>query len=233
VLNPIKLLVSVLFRNSIPLAQERAALSIARDPSRHFEAVSYCPYVSYAIADDLIQCQIRILLAHILSAADQPPTQNPSGLPMVEEISLLCAISRKRLRDPIMMDSVIVDKGFASLRQPKGLLYQSFGSTTPIIEDMEEDAHRKLKQLLSHLHGSSSISILALHVERIGLAPPAHPYSLESVARNFTSAIKAANKTDLVTRGPLDIKCSSVIPPQIVVDEDVSPLCCSLVLVCS
>jgi hypothetical protein len=141
---------------------------------------------------------------------------------MVENISLVCASSRKRLENPVMMDSVVVDKRFSSLRQPKGLLDQSFSANAPIIEDMEEDSHKTLMQLLSHLRGSPSVSALALHVERIGLAPPSHPYSLESVARNFTFAIKSANTTDLVTRGPLDLKSSSVIPPQIVVDEDVS-----------
>jgi hypothetical protein len=141
---------------------------------------------------------------------------------MVENTSLVCSISRKRLETPITMDSAIVEQSFASLRQPKGLLYQASTATDPVIRDMEEGAYQSLKQLLSHLRGSLSVSALALHVDRIGPAPPAHPYSLESVARNFALAIKVANATDLVARGPLDLKSSSVIPPQIVVDEDVS-----------
>ncbi|PVF92994.1 hypothetical protein CPB86DRAFT_142196 [Serendipita vermifera] len=209
---------SILFRNSIPLAQERAALSIAlyhacsdfilqappsiaREPSRFFEA-------------------IRILLAHVLSAADHPSPKGSSTPSMIDSVSLVCSISRKRLTSPILMDSVVVEKSFASLRQPKGLLYQSSSATVPQIVDMDKDALKVLKQLLCHLRGASSASALALHIEHISPAPPSHPYHLESVARDFNLAIRHANKTDLVSRGPLDLKSQSVVPPQIVVDED-------------
>ncbi|PVF99226.1 hypothetical protein CPB86DRAFT_315970 [Serendipita vermifera] len=209
---------AVLLRNSIPLPQERAALStalyhacgdfvlqappsIARDPSRSFEA-------------------IRILLAHVLASADQPSPKSSSILPMIDSVSFVCSVSRKRLTDPILMDSVIVEKSFALLHQSKGSLYQSSNAALPHIADMEESSFKVLRQLLCHLQGTNSASSLALHVERIGPPPQSHPYHLESVARDFTLAIQRANKTDLATRGPLDLKSSSVVPPQIVVDED-------------
>jgi hypothetical protein len=120
------------------------------------------------------------------------------------------------------MDSVVVEKGFALLRQPKGFLYQSSSATVPQISEMEKDSLKVLNQLLCHLWGTTSNFTVALHIERIGPAPQSHPHDLESIMQDFTLAIQRANKTDIATRGPLDLKSPSVVPPQIVVDEDVS-----------
>jgi hypothetical protein len=121
------------------------------------------------------------------------------------------------------MDTTVVERSFASLRQPGGLLYKpSATQPPPCIRELEATSLMVLRQILSHYRSSPPTSILALHTEHIGPAPPSHPYALDSVARDFLISIRRANKTDLVTRGPLELKSPSVVAPQIVLDEDVS-----------
>jgi hypothetical protein len=121
------------------------------------------------------------------------------------------------------MDSVVVERSLALLHQPGGLLYKpSITQPPPSIGELETTSLVVLKRILSHCQNLSSASILALHIERMKPAPPSHPYTLDSVSRDFLAAIRRANKTDLVTRGPLELKSPSVVAPQIVLDEDVS-----------
>jgi hypothetical protein len=117
----------------------------------------------------------------------------------------------------------VVERSLALLYQPGGLLYKpSITQPPPCIGELEIKSLTVLKRVLSHCQNLSSASILVLHVERIGPAPSSHPYTLDSVARDFLAATRRANKTDLVTRGPLELKSPSVVAPQIVLDEDVS-----------
>ncbi|KAJ6599762.1 hypothetical protein DFH09DRAFT_626274 [Mycena vulgaris] len=44
--------------------------------------------------------------------------------------------------------------------------------------------------------------------------------TLDAAARDFGSAIRRANQTDLVSQGPLDLKSVEVIAPRIVVDQE-------------
>jgi hypothetical protein len=144
-------------------------------------------------------------------------------LPAIEDISLTCSISQKPLIDPLLMDSVVVERSLALLHQPGGLLYKpSITQPPPCIGELETDSLVILKRILSQCQSLPSASILALHIERMSPPPPSHPYTLDTVARDFIAAIRRANKTDLVTRGPLELKSPSVVAPQIVLDEDVS-----------
>jgi len=121
------------------------------------------------------------------------------------------------------MGSSIIERSVALLRQPGGPLYKpSITQPLPHMGELEAEFLTVLRQILSHCRGLSSTSVLVLHPEHIGPAPPSHPYALDSVARDFSIAIRHANKTGLVTRGPLELKSPSVIAPQIVLDEDVS-----------
>ncbi|KAJ6599763.1 hypothetical protein DFH09DRAFT_626245 [Mycena vulgaris] len=88
----------------------RGPYAIIRRESRRFETV-------------------RILLAYIAGAADAASTAVPQR--PVEEISLLCASSQKRLRDPVSLHSVVVERTIAGLHQPGGALYRPNHSTPP------------------------------------------------------------------------------------------------------
>ena len=74
------------------------------------------------------------------------------------------------------------------------------------------------------MKGSVLQSVLTLQIEKIPLLPPVTSFTLENIGRDFTAAINAANETDLVTRGPLELKSPNVVPPQIVLDQEVALL---------
>lgn len=119
------------------------------------------------------------------------------------------------------MDSVIVQRGLSILRQRGGELYRPASATGSAIVTELSDSD-PLRQLLSHCQALPSKSTLALRVEKIDMPPPSCSYSLDSLGRDFVVAVRRANETDLVTRGPLELKSVNVIAPQIVLDEEVS-----------
>jgi hypothetical protein len=63
-----------------------------------------------------------------------------------------------------------------------------------------------------------------LRVEDISAAPREMMGPLDSAARDFVAAIRRANHGDLVSQGPLEIKSVEVVPPRIVVDQEVHNL---------
>ncbi|KAJ7472963.1 hypothetical protein B0H11DRAFT_1345488 [Mycena galericulata] len=160
---------------------------------------------------------IRILLAYIASAADAESTAVPER--PVEEISLVCAISRKRLRDPVFLDSALVERSVAALHQPRGALYRPHHSapSSVVVEPSDTDA---IVKLLPALPGVRATSTLFLRVNDIGWPPRTFMSTLDTAARDFISAIRRANQTDLVSQGPLELKSVDVVPPRIVVDQE-------------
>jgi hypothetical protein len=139
----------------------------------------------------------------------------------LESISLTCAVSHKRLSDPVFWvhSSAVVERGVASLLVAGGDLYRpslASGSKRTV-----EAVGKTLSEVLlrSVDHRSSSIYIICLEKLRTTLS--AWSPSLEGAGRDFIVAIKRANQTDLVSRGPLELKSAEVIPPQIVLDGEV------------
>ena len=103
----------------------------------------------------------------------------------------------------------------------------------PVIEEMKEKDSRNLKQLLSLSRASAMSnscvkSAIMFHVENLSPLPSSPSPDLVCVGRDFLTAIRSANETDLITRGPLDLKSVSVIAPQIVLDQEV----CEIPLQC-
>jgi len=101
--------------------------------------------------------------------------------------------------------------------------------TLPVIEEMKDEDLHKLKQLLflsraSAMSYSSVKSTIMFHVENLPPLPSSPSPDLVCVGRDFLTAIRSANETDLITRGPLDLKSASVIAPQIVLDQEVCEL---------
>lgn len=169
--------------------------------------------------------QVRILLAHLLAAAAkvQSPTEPITSRPL-EEVSLVCASSHKLLKRPILMDSHVVDRDFAALRQPGGELYKP--SSMPMISEMTDTEVERLKRLLSYCYAlpvfdSRYKSTMVFDVEKLCPVSLLPSSDLARVGRDFIGAIENANQTDLVTRGPLDLKSANIVPPQIVLDQEV------------
>ncbi|KAK0202192.1 hypothetical protein DFS33DRAFT_1060450 [Desarmillaria ectypa] len=210
---------AVLLRNKNPLPEERAALSeaifhalrdfipagiegpvqISTNPGRLFEAA-------------------RILLGHILTMGEviDPNLANS----VVEDISLVCSVSQKRLMDPVLLGTERVNRNINALRQAGGELYRpSHRTAVPAAVDMEDSAKQILDQLLSHSKMLDCSSKIVFFPTRVDPPSSSSVYSLDSLGRDFHNAIKRVNETDLVTRGPLDLKAANVIPLQIVLDE--------------
>ncbi|KAJ7739067.1 hypothetical protein DFH07DRAFT_840632 [Mycena maculata] len=160
---------------------------------------------------------VRIFLAYIASAADGESQATPQR--PVEEISLVCAMSRKRLTDPVSLDSGLVERAVAMLYQPGGSLYRpnSANPVSPIVELSPTDP---VLQLLPCLPALRAPSALFLRVQDIGWPPRAFMCTLDTAARDFVAAIRRANQTDLVSQGPLELKSVEVIAPRIVVDQE-------------
>jgi hypothetical protein len=167
--------------------------------------------------------QARVLLAHIIETARK--VEVPEGqIPIrpVEEMHLVCTTSRKLLKDPVLMDSQVVDRGSAALHQPGGDLYRP--AAMPIIAEMASEEIERLNRTVM-LCGALTVadariqSIMVFDVEKLLPAPPSP--TLAQIGRDLVSAIEAANKTNLVTRGPLDLKSANVVPPQLVLDQEV------------
>jgi hypothetical protein len=120
------------------------------------------------------------------------------------------------------MDSQVVDRGSAALHQPCGELYRP--ATIPIIAKMTSEENERVKRTVM-LCGALAVadariqSIMVFDVDKLLPVPPSP--TLTQIGRDLVSAIEAANKTDLVTRGPLDLKSANIIPPQLVLDQEV------------
>jgi hypothetical protein len=148
----------------------------------------------------------------------------------LEEISLVCAMSFKPLNDPIFIDSQVVCRSFAALRQVGGELYRpSPMKTLPAIEEMKDEDLHKLKRLLflsrgSAMSYSSAKSTIMFYLQNLSPLSWSSSPDLVCVGRDFLTAIQSANETDLITMGPLDLKSPSVIAPQIVLDQEVYKL---------
>ena len=122
------------------------------------------------------------------------------------------------------MDSQVVDRDFAMLRQLGGELYRP--SSMSVISEMTNNEVDQLKRLLSYRYAlpvsdSRFQSTMVFDVEKLGSVSSLPSFDLARVGRDFLGAIENANKTDLVTRGPLDLKSANMIPPQIVLDQEV------------
>ncbi|KAG6918191.1 hypothetical protein DXG01_015979 [Tephrocybe rancida] len=201
----------VLLLNIVPQPQEKAALSEALfyalkeflhaappaftiNPSRRFETA-------------------RILLGHILSITD---VVNVSVRPL-QCLSLTCALSHKRMVDPVMLDSfAVVERSSGALHSMQGLLYRpNFGDEPHSISELSGS---ELCQVLAQSKAFKGSEIHVLSVREIGVL--ARPTTLEKAGYNFWSAIQRANETDLICRGPLELKSPSVVPPQIVLDSE-------------
>lgn len=162
-------------------------------------------------------------MAYIASAANAESTA-AAHRPVVE-IFLVCAVSHKRLTDPVFLDgeSGLVERKVAALLQPGGALYRpthSDSKKSPSISELS--ATDPLAVLLSSVPGLRATStLLFLRVHDIGWPPRAFRSTLDTAARDFVAAIRRANQTDLVSQGPLELKSVDVVPPRIVVDQEV------------
>jgi len=117
----------------------------------------------------------------------------------------------------------MVDRDFAMLYQ-LGELYRP--ASTSVMSELTDSEIQELKRLLSYRYAlpvsdSRYLSTMVLDVEKLESASSLPSFDVAQVGKDFVGAIKNANETDLVTRGPLDLKSSDVIPPQIVVDQEV------------
>jgi hypothetical protein len=142
----------------------------------------------------------------------------------LEEISLVSASSYKPLKNPMFMDSQVVNCDFAMLHQLGGELYRP-SSMSAIFEMMANEVEQ-LKRLLSYRYAlpvsdSRFRSTMVFNVEKLGSVSSLPSFYLARVGRNFLGAIENAKRTELVTRGPLDLKSADIIPPQIVLDQEV------------
>jgi hypothetical protein len=122
------------------------------------------------------------------------------------------------------MDSQVVDRDAAMLHQLGGELYKP--SLMPVIAEMANEEVQRLKRLLTQCSAltasHSSHSVTVFNVEKMIFAPSSRSPDLNRVGRDLIGAIEGANRTNLVTRGPLDLKSADVIPPQIVLDQEVN-----------
>jgi hypothetical protein len=129
------------------------------------------------------------------------------------------------------MDSHAVDRDFAALHQPGGELYTP--SSIPVISEMTDNEVVRLKRLLSYCRAlptsdSRYQSTMVFDVEKLLSATSLPSSDLPRVGRDFLGAIENAKKTDLVPRGPLDLKSVNTIPPRIVLDQEVSVRTCEI-----
>lgn len=210
---------AVLLRNKNPLPEERAALSEATFHAlRDFIPAGIAGPVQISTNPGRFFEAARIFLGHVLTMGDL--TDSNSANPIVEDISLVCSVSQKRLVDPVLLGTEYVNRDVNVLRRAGGELFRPSHRTAVLAaEDIEESTKRLLNQLLSHSKLLERSSNIVFFPHRVDPPSPSSIYSLDSLGRDFHSAIKRVNETDLVTRGPLDLKAVNVIPLQIVLDE--------------
>ncbi|KAJ7648948.1 hypothetical protein DFH06DRAFT_1300213, partial [Mycena polygramma] len=185
-----------LVRNKVPRPEDKTALAEAL-----FHALkdfsSRGPHVITSQETRRFETA-RIFLAYIAEAADGESTALPNH--PIEELSLVCTVSRKRLSDPVYLDSALVERSIANLRLPGGVLYRPtpFAGPPSVVELVDVDL---VRQLLPRLRGLSSPSTLLLRVDEISAVPRERMAPLDSAARDFVAAIKRANQGDLVSQG--------------------------------
>ena len=135
-------------------------------------------------------------------------------VPNATTTSLVCANSYKLLKNTILIGSHVVDHEFAMLHQLGGELYRP-SSTSFVFELMGNEA----KRLLSYRYAlpisdSRFLSMMVFDVEKLGCVSSFPSCDPVWVSWDFVGAIENANKTDLVTSRPLDLKSADMIPPQ-------------------
>ncbi|KAJ7714801.1 hypothetical protein B0H16DRAFT_514129 [Mycena metata] len=204
---------AALFLNKAPRPEEKAALAEALYHALG-EFSSRGP--SAIVTRDTRRFEtVRILLAYIASAAGATSAAQPQR--PVDEVLLVCPLSQKRLVDPVMFNAAIVERTVARLYAGGGPLFhcaKTLGDATELTDK------QPVCKLLAHSRGIRTESTLMLRVGDIGAPPASFMATLDAAARDFIQAIRRANQTDLVTRGPLELKSTDVVPPQIVLDQD-------------
>ncbi|KAK0187644.1 hypothetical protein F5146DRAFT_718651 [Armillaria mellea] len=210
---------AVLLRNKNPLPEERAALSEAIFHALHdFIPAGTAGPVQISTNPGRFFEAARILLGHVLTIGEV--TDSNSANPIVEDISLVCSVSHKRLVDPVLLGTEHVNRGVSAIQQAGGELFRpSHRTAVPEAVNIEDMTKLTLNQLLSHSKLLDYSSNIVFFPHRVDPPSSSSVYSLDSLGRDFNSAIKRVNGTDLVTRGPLDLKAVNVIPLQIVLDE--------------
>jgi hypothetical protein len=158
----------------------------------------------------------RIVAIAVSASSTHGRDRLPASEAHIEEVQLSCGLSRKRLSAPVILDNSVVERSIAQHILPGGLLYQPSEKSVWYLDDAQNTI-----QALSQLAGSPLPSILVLRKEFIPLLPVTSSFTLDHLGRDFAAAISAANETELVTRGPLELKSANVIPPQIVLDSEV------------
>ncbi|KAJ7125758.1 hypothetical protein C8R43DRAFT_1135085 [Mycena crocata] len=206
---------AALFLNKVPQPQEKAPLAealyhaLSEFSSRGPNAITSRETRRFET--------VRILLAYIATAADAVSLALPTR--PVDEISLVCALSQKRMKDPVLFNRAVVERTVAYLHQPDGLLFHSSHSTAmPSLDEISN--HEIIRPLLARSRGLRSDYTLLLRVGDVGAPPASFMVTLDAAARDFIFALRRANQTDLVTRGPLELKSVDVVPPQIVLDQE-------------
>ncbi|GLB39236.1 hypothetical protein LshimejAT787_0603980 [Lyophyllum shimeji] len=171
-----------------------APVPVAINPARRFETA-------------------RIFLGHILTVKATETTR----FRILESFSLVCSLSQKRLVDPVLLDScAVVDRTAALHFIPGGVLYRpQYAVEERSVADLSQSELRQVLAQTSEFFGSE-IYALRLH----DIWPLTRPRSLERAGSNFSNAIRETNETDLIARGPLELKSPAVVPPQIVLDEE-------------
>ncbi|KAF8638741.1 hypothetical protein AX16_010464 [Volvariella volvacea WC 439] len=163
----------------------------------------------------------RPVLAQLYRAATTK-TGNPSALDAraVEEVSVTCPITQRRLQNPTVINGVLMETSAYALYDSGGELSHLHNTITQTATPtMSNFAHEKLHQILlqSRNYNARIVEILNVH----GLPNPCLEYSPDLLARelNFAGLIDEANLTDMKVLGPLDLNSSRVVPPQLVLDE--------------
>lgn len=140
----------------------------------------------------------------------------------LEALLLVCALSHKRLVDPVMLEPFgVVEHSSGKLYSAGGLLYRTINGVRKqqAIASLAGESGVELRQVLAQTREYNGTEVYLLCLYRIGhLARPIH---FGSAGLDFLDVIRQANETDLVSRGPLELKNTSVIPPQIVLDNEV------------
>ncbi|TFK70120.1 hypothetical protein BDN72DRAFT_795723 [Pluteus cervinus] len=158
----------------------------------------------------------RILLGHIISSAAASSTETAER--PLEEILLRCGLSEKRLVEPMLMSgTTMVETSTANIYMTGGELFRPNTSDNDFIMVESVDF---VCQILAHSRQLDRPGVSALKLDKLGAPPTSVHSDLKSLGRNINLVIKSANETDLVSRGPLDLKSTSVVPPQIVLDSD-------------
>ncbi|KAJ7636660.1 hypothetical protein FB45DRAFT_1055980 [Roridomyces roridus] len=210
---------AILLLNKIPRPEEKAALAEA--VYQALKEFSFAGPAAIRAKDGRRFETARILLAHIASAADAGSTASASERP-AEEISLICSVSRKRLRDPVRLgnNNSVVERAVAALLSPGGPLYRPDHSAVSTVHSASGTTElNSLADLLPTIPALTAPSALVLRLHAIGWAPREFMTPLDTAARDFIAAIKRANRGDLVSQGPLELKSVSVVAPRIVVDQ--------------